>query len=86
MAEVGGIVGCGGRDLIINRSVASQSPWRMAVPLPAGLSNSHRNGGSDFLIFVADPRTVRLFRNSLATTTAIPEGAVRWFLGMLMPT
>ena len=54
---------------------ASQSPWRMAVPLPARLSNSHRNGGSAFLIFVADPRTVRLFRNSLATTTARPEGA-----------
>jgi hypothetical protein len=25
-----------------------------------GLQNSHQNGGRDFLIFVADPRTVRL--------------------------
>jgi hypothetical protein len=29
----------------------------MAMPLPAGLQNSHQNGGSVFLIFVADPRT-----------------------------
>ena len=32
------------------------------MPLPAGLQNSHRNGGSIFLIFVADPRTARLYR------------------------
>jgi hypothetical protein len=28
--------------------------------LPGGLQNSHRNGGRVFLIFVADPITVRL--------------------------
>jgi len=38
----------------------SQTPWRTAMPLPAGLQNSHQNGGSLFLIFVADPRTRRL--------------------------
>ena len=31
--------------------------------LPGRLQNSHRNGGRVFLIFVADPRTARLFRN-----------------------
>jgi len=30
------------------------------MPLPAGLQNSHGNGRRSFLIFVADPRTVRL--------------------------
>ncbi|MDT5345574.1 MAG: hypothetical protein QOE52_4758 [Mycobacterium sp.] len=30
------------------------------MPLPATLQNSHQNGGRIFLIFVADPRTVRL--------------------------
>jgi hypothetical protein len=31
------------------------------MSLPAGLQNSHRNGARVFLIFVADPRTVRLY-------------------------
>jgi hypothetical protein len=31
--------------------------------LPAGLQNSHENGGSVFLIFVADPITGRLCKN-----------------------
>jgi predicted naringenin-chalcone synthase len=31
--------------------------------LPGRLQNSHRNGGRVLLIFVADPRTGRLFRN-----------------------
>jgi hypothetical protein len=31
------------------------------MPLPAGLQNSHQNGGPVFLIFVADPITVRLY-------------------------
>ena len=44
------------------RAVASQSPWRMAMPLPAGLQNSHQNGARVFLISVADPITVRLCR------------------------
>jgi hypothetical protein len=35
----------------------------MAMYLPGRLQNSHRNGGRVFLTFVADPRTVRLFRN-----------------------
>ena len=33
------------------------------MPLPAGLQNSHQNGGRVFLIFVADPRTIRLCMN-----------------------
>ena len=37
----------------------------MATPLPAGLRNSHQNGGRVFLIFVADPRTVRLCKIGL---------------------
>src|ERR1700694_2429864 len=40
--------------------LGSQTRWRMAMALPAGLQNSHQNGGRVFLIFVADPRTVRL--------------------------
>ena len=32
------------------------------MPLAAALQNSHQNGGRVFLIFVADPRTVRLCR------------------------
>jgi hypothetical protein len=39
------------------RGLGSHSPWRMTLPLPAMLRNSHRNGGGLFLIFVADPRT-----------------------------
>jgi hypothetical protein len=31
----------------------------MATSLPAGLQNSHQNGGRVFRIFVADPRTLR---------------------------
>ncbi len=38
--------------------VGSQTRWRMAMPLPATLQNSHQNGGRVFLIFVADPRTI----------------------------
>jgi hypothetical protein len=41
-------------------NVDSQTAWRIATRLPAALRNSHRNGGSVFLIFVADPRTTRL--------------------------
>ena len=33
------------------------------MPVPAGLQNSHRNGGGIFLIFVADPITVRSCTN-----------------------
>jgi len=43
--------------------VGSQTAWRIAMPLAAALQDSHRNGGHVFLIFVADPRTVRLSRN-----------------------
>jgi hypothetical protein len=43
--------------------VASQTQWRMATALPARLQNSHQNGGRLFLIFVADPRTVRSCRS-----------------------
>src|ERR1700751_89817 len=31
----------------------------MPMPLTAALQNSHRNGGRVFLIFVANPRTMR---------------------------
>jgi hypothetical protein len=40
--------------------VGSHSLWRIALPLPAGLQNSHQDGGRMFLFFVADPRTVPL--------------------------
>jgi hypothetical protein len=43
--------------------VASQSPWRM--PMPAGLQNSHRNGGHIFLVYMANPRARRWHRNLL---------------------
>ncbi len=39
--------------------VGFHSTWRMAISLAAGLQNSHQNGGALFLIFVADPITVR---------------------------
>lgn len=42
--------------------VGSHSAWRTTIPLPGGVQNSHQNGGSDLLIFVADPRTTRLYR------------------------
>ncbi len=67
--QVSGTRGSPGGD------VGSQSAWRMAMYLPGRLQNSHRNGGRVFLIFVADPRPARLFRNFSRTTTAIPEGA-----------
>jgi hypothetical protein len=47
----------------------SHAAWRMTVLLPARLPNSHRNGGADFLIFVADPRNVR------SRSSATREGA-----------
>lgn len=40
--------------------IGSQTPWRIAMPLPVGWQISHRNGGRVFLIFVADLRTIRL--------------------------
>jgi hypothetical protein len=45
------------------RHVASQTAWRTATPLAAVLQNSHGNGGGIFLIFVADPITVRSCTN-----------------------
>jgi hypothetical protein len=45
-------------------AVGSQSRWRMTTPLAARLQNSHQNGGRIFLIFVADPITVRLRRTA----------------------
>jgi hypothetical protein len=41
------------------------------MPLPAALSNSHPNGGRVFLIFVADPRTVRLYEIRQKRATAV---------------
>jgi hypothetical protein len=41
------------------RHVGSHPAWRRPIPLTAFLQNSHRNGGDVFLIFVANPRTVR---------------------------
>jgi hypothetical protein len=40
--------------------LSSQTARRMATLLTAALQNSHQNGGWVFLIFVADPITVRL--------------------------
>jgi hypothetical protein len=44
-------------------AVGSQTTWRTAMSLPAGMQNSRQNGGRVFPIFVADPRTVRRCRN-----------------------
>jgi hypothetical protein len=46
--------------------VGFHSAWQMGTSRAASLQNSHQNGGPGFLIFVADPRTVRL------CTTRIP--------------
>jgi hypothetical protein len=51
--------------LLLAHSGGSHSAWRTAVALPAAVRNSHRNGGSVFLIFVADPRTTRLCTNRI---------------------
>jgi hypothetical protein len=47
------------RSLRTDIVVGSHFTWRTALSLPAALRNSHRNGGRVFLIFVANPRTVR---------------------------
>lgn len=59
----------------------------MAMYLPGRLPNSHRNGGRVFLIFVADPRTARLFKN-LSRGDERDTGRARSVasLGMLMPS
>ena len=55
--------------------------------LPGCLQNSHRNGGHVFLIFVADPRTTRLFRKfSRDDDRDTGRGRSVASLGMLMPT
>ena len=46
--------------------VASQTSWRMPMRLPEGFQDSHQDGGPLFLIFVADPRTVRWCTTHLA--------------------
>jgi hypothetical protein len=50
-------------SLRIDTNVGSHAAWRMGTPLAASLQNSHRNGGRIFLIFVADPRIIRLSRS-----------------------
>jgi hypothetical protein len=53
------------------------------MPLPAALQNSHQNGGPVFLIFVADPRTVRLCTTRLQGLTApLLEGRVTGCIGL----
>jgi hypothetical protein len=51
-------------------TVGSQTQWRIAVLLPASLQNSHQNGGAVFLIFVADPITVRFY--PMSNTFSVP--------------
>ena len=68
------------------RSPASQTPWRMAMWLPAPMQNSHRDGGSVFLIFVADPRTGRLFRNPSRRRLRSRKDRAVPFLCVMMPT
>ena len=53
------------RLVVVSRpaAVGSQTAWRMTASLPADLQNSHQDGGCVFLIFVADPRTIRLSNN-----------------------
>src|SRR5258708_1911914 len=50
------------------------------------MQNSHRDGGGDFLIFVADPRTGRLFRNSSRRRLRSRRDRAVPFLGVMMPT
>src|SRR6185437_13153644 len=51
-------------------AVGSHFTWRITSPLPALLQNSHRNGGRVFLIFVANPRTVRSCRSAARAASA----------------
>jgi hypothetical protein len=48
------------------------APWRMATPLPTHALNSHQNGGPLFLIFVANPITVRLSHPNTRIGTTNP--------------
>src|SRR5712672_1490829 len=50
------------------------------------MQNSHRDGGGDFLIFVADPRTGRLFRNPSRRRPRSRKDRAVAFLGVMMPT
>jgi hypothetical protein len=58
--------------------VGSQTPWRIAVPLPAALQTSHQNGGRIFLIFVANPRNLRLCMKHLRSSTGSPTPGSIW--------
>jgi hypothetical protein len=55
------------------RAVGSHPEWRLTMPLTAGLQNSRQNGGWVFLIFVADPTTVRLCNILLEAETGAPQ-------------
>ena len=54
------------------RRCRSSSRWRITVPY-LGSRVSHRNGGGTFLIFVADPRTVRLCTTHDSRLTSQPR-------------
>src|ERR1700722_19635716 len=59
----------------------------MGTSLPAALQNSHRNGGPVFLIFVADPRTVRSCSSAArAGGTSQHASYDAWSSAALIPT
>jgi hypothetical protein len=62
----------GGAPSCTSTPVGFRSSWQMTATPPADLQNSHQNGGCVFLIFVADPRTGRLYRSSIRNDVAIP--------------
>jgi len=64
-------------------TVGSQVSWRIAIHLHATLQNSHQNGGRVFLIFVADPRTIRSCRKKPRDASGGETGAVS---NRLLPT
>ena len=64
--------------------VGSQTAWRKPAPLPAGLRNSHQNGGPAFPIFVSDPTTVRLcniLRRGRDRRSALGRQYAAWAIG-----
>ena len=63
---------------VVGHVVGSHFAWRMTPSLAAGLQDSHRNGGRVFLIFVADPRTVRLCNSGRPLFDTSAGGTVRF--------
>lgn len=74
-AAIGGRRRNVGRRLLQRLVVGSHGLWRMTNALPAHLQNSHHDGGRVFLIFVADPRTIRLSHSN--PHEGLPDSGIR---------